>query len=303
MDHDESELDRLWGEPEQDEEFDSDDGMDDDATEDGRDLRVSIDRIRPAAYQARKHFSEEGIDELADSIGQHGVLEPLLVRWKDGGYELIAGERRLRAAERAELEEVPVRVRRATDAQAEIWSIVENVQREDISAWEEAEAFVEIRLRRKARGEATSGAAVSRAFGWSEAKGSERFRIIQDITPEVWHRARVTSADLCGLSKAVLLRAAQADTVEARADILRAAVHPPDGGSGGIARKKKRGPPSAPAGAYSMKESANGVTTIRIKVGRMTSQLQQQAASDLEDMLARLRGASSASASSAPEVR
>ncbi|MDQ3388985.1 MAG: ParB/RepB/Spo0J family partition protein, partial [Gemmatimonadota bacterium] len=272
-----------------------------DATEGGRDLRVPIGQIRPAKYQARMNFTEGTTEGLADSIRQHGVLEPLLVRATNGGYEIIAGERRLHAAKRAGLEDVPVRVLRATDAEAEIWSIIENVQRENLSAWEEAQAVSEIRRRRTARGEATSGAAIASAFSWSEAKCSERCAISERITPEVRERAGTTPADLCGLSKAVLLRAAQADAVEARADILRDAVRPP-GGDSGMTPENKGRPPSAPAGLYSLREAANGITTIRIDPSRTRLEETEQAIGDLTRILGLLRGRSRDSAEAAREV-
>lgn len=103
---------------------------------------VSIDSIVPNPRQPRSHFDEAALDELADSIRVHGVLQPLLVRrlGRDR-YELIAGERRLRAAKRAGLAAVPVVVRTAGGMDTLEMAIVENVQREDISAIEAARAY------------------------------------------------------------------------------------------------------------------------------------------------------------------
>ncbi len=100
-----------------------------------------IDLIRPNRFQPRATFSEEDLQELADSIKTQGVLQPLLVRKDDAGYELIAGERRLRASKRAGLTQVPVVIKRVTDDKLLEMSLVENIQREDLNPIEEAEAY------------------------------------------------------------------------------------------------------------------------------------------------------------------
>ena len=92
--------------------------------------------------QPRKTFSEESLSELADSIREHGVLQPLLVRlMPDGSYRLVAGERRFRAARLAGLYEVPVTVREMTDEEESVFALIENLQREDLNAVEEAEGI------------------------------------------------------------------------------------------------------------------------------------------------------------------
>jgi ParB family chromosome partitioning protein len=100
-----------------------------------------IDLIRPNRYQPRTAFPEEDLQELADSIKTQGVLQPLLVRKDDAGYELIAGERRLRASKRAKLTQVPVVIKRITDDKLLEISLVENIQRENLNPIEEAEAY------------------------------------------------------------------------------------------------------------------------------------------------------------------
>ncbi|MEE4264302.1 MAG: ParB/RepB/Spo0J family partition protein [Desulfobacteraceae bacterium] len=100
-----------------------------------------IDLIRPNRFQPRVNFSEEDLQELTDSIKAQGILQPLLVRKDDDGYELIAGERRLRAAKRAHLPQVPVVVKRVNDNQMLEIAIVENIQRENLNPIEEAEAY------------------------------------------------------------------------------------------------------------------------------------------------------------------
>jgi ParB family chromosome partitioning protein len=103
--------------------------------------RVPIAEIRPNPRQPRRFFDEERIAELADSIQHQGILQPLVVRKIDHGYELIVGERRLRAAQRAGLERVPVIVKDATDAESIAMALVENIQREDLTPIEEALAY------------------------------------------------------------------------------------------------------------------------------------------------------------------
>jgi ParB family chromosome partitioning protein len=100
-----------------------------------------IDLIRPNRFQPREAFSEEDLQELADSIKAQGVLQPLLVRKDDAGYELIAGERRLRASKRTGLTQVPVVIKRVTDDKLLEMSLVENIQRENLNPIEEAEAY------------------------------------------------------------------------------------------------------------------------------------------------------------------
>jgi ParB family chromosome partitioning protein len=106
--------------------------------------RVPIELIRPGALQPRHRFAEAELDALAQSIREKGVLQPLLVRpiaEEDAAFELVAGERRWRAAQRVGLHEVPVIVRALADSDALEIALVENLQREDLSPLEEAEAY------------------------------------------------------------------------------------------------------------------------------------------------------------------
>ena len=104
-------------------------------------FQCDIDLIRPNPFQPRQQFSKAELAELASSIEQQGVLQPLLVRKSDGGYELITGERRLRAAKLAGLHQVPVVIKDVTDANLLEMSIIENIQREDLNPLEEADAY------------------------------------------------------------------------------------------------------------------------------------------------------------------
>ncbi len=102
---------------------------------------VETDRISPNPFQPRHSFDEAKIDELSASIREKGILEPLLVRRRQNRYELIAGGRRLRAAVKAGLKEVPVIVREATDTEVLQLALIENLQREDLNPIDEARAY------------------------------------------------------------------------------------------------------------------------------------------------------------------
>jgi len=112
------------------------------AADDQADTSVAIDKIRPNPRQPRTEFDEGALADLATSIRTQGVIQPLLVRrTSDGDFELIAGERRLRAAERAGLTHVPVFVRDISDGESLEIALVENIQRDDLSPLEEAAAY------------------------------------------------------------------------------------------------------------------------------------------------------------------
>ncbi len=100
-----------------------------------------IDLIRPNRFQPRQRFAEAELEDLRDSIKEQGILQPLLVRKDKTGYELIAGERRLRAAKLAGLTQVPVVIKKISDSKLLEMSIVENIQRENFNPIEEAEAY------------------------------------------------------------------------------------------------------------------------------------------------------------------
>ncbi len=102
---------------------------------------VDIDRVRPNARQPREEFKDEALDSMAASLREHGMLQPLLVRQHGENYEIIAGERRWRAAQRAGWRRVPVVVREATTVEALELALIENIQREDLNALEEARAY------------------------------------------------------------------------------------------------------------------------------------------------------------------
>ncbi len=106
---------------------------------------VPVAQILPNQYQPRKRFSEEELNSLSESIRQNGILQPILVRRKgDGIYELIAGERRFRAAKIAKLSTVPVIIRNSKDDESTVLALVENIQRKDLNPMEEAKSYTQL---------------------------------------------------------------------------------------------------------------------------------------------------------------
>jgi ParB family chromosome partitioning protein len=107
---------------------------------------IEIGRIRPNPSQPRKLFDDAAIAELAESIAERGVLQPILVRARTDGFEIIAGERRWRAAQKARLHRIPALVRDIDDAATAELALIENIQREDLNAIEEAEGYRQLIL-------------------------------------------------------------------------------------------------------------------------------------------------------------
>ena len=140
---------------------------------------IPVERISRNPHQPRNHFDEADTAELAASIEQHGVLQPIVVRTTaDGGYELIAGERRLRAARLAGLTHIPAVVRESADGQQLELALVENLQRQDLNAIEEAAAYRELIDRFE-----LSHVEVARRVGKSRVAISNSLRLL-DLTPE-----------------------------------------------------------------------------------------------------------------------
>ena len=102
---------------------------------------LSVTDIRPNPNQPRRHFSDEKLDELAASIARHGIIQPIVVRPYQGGYQIVAGERRWRAAKRAQLHDLPAIIRNFDDTETVEIALLENIQRQDLNPMEEAEAY------------------------------------------------------------------------------------------------------------------------------------------------------------------
>ncbi|CAM3054294.1 ParB/RepB/Spo0J family partition protein [Sporolactobacillus spathodeae] len=102
---------------------------------------IALTELRPNPYQPRKTFDEQGLEELAQSIKEHGIIQPLIIRKSIKGYDIVAGERRFRAAARAGLKEVPAIVKELTDQAMMQIALIENLQRENLNPIEEATAY------------------------------------------------------------------------------------------------------------------------------------------------------------------
>jgi len=112
-------------------------------------VRIKIDRIMPNPNQPRKTFYENTISELAESIKEHGVLSPIIVRPAGKKYEIIAGERRFKASRQAGLKEIPALIRKVSNGEARIISLIENIQREDLNDIDRASALRELKINLK----------------------------------------------------------------------------------------------------------------------------------------------------------
>lgn len=141
--------------------------------------RIPVNKIRPNPRQPRTAFDEDALQELAASIKLHGVLQPVVVRTRGGDFELIAGERRLRAAQIAELEHLPAIVRDVTDDQSLELALVENLQREDLGPLERAAAYQQYL---DAFGGSIEG--LARRLSESRANVSNYLRLLK-LNPEV----------------------------------------------------------------------------------------------------------------------
>ena len=182
--------------------------------ETGRVIFLSVKSIRPNPSQPRRIFSQDALSELADSIRQHGVLQPLSVRRVQGGYELIAGERRLRAAQLAGLGEVPCLVMQMDDKESGLAAMIENLQRQDLDFVEEAQGIAALM-----RAQNLSQEQTARLLGKSQSAVANKLRLLR-------HGETVLSAlREAGLTerhaRALLKLPGEAEKLEAIATIQR----------------------------------------------------------------------------------
>ena len=171
---------------------------------------IAVDQLFRGAHQPRLRIHDEGIDELAQSIRAQGVIEPLVVRPRTtGGYEIIAGERRWRAAQRAGLSAVPALVRTADDRQAVALALVENIQREDLGPLEEARA-----LQRLLAEYALTHEQVAHAVGKSRTAVTNLLRLL-NLAPAVRNLLDKGALEM-GHARALLALDADAQAAAAR---------------------------------------------------------------------------------------
>jgi ParB family chromosome partitioning protein len=176
--------------------------------------RVGLHTISPSPLQPRKEFASEALQELVDSIREHGIIQPLIVRQANGRYELIAGERRWRAAQEIGLAEVPVIIRSANDLEVLELSLIENLQRADLSPIEEAHGYARLAGEFKLRQED-----IAIKVGRSRAAVANAMRLL-DLHPQIqtWLGQNLVSV---GHAKVLLGLKAHEDQLFVAETILR----------------------------------------------------------------------------------
>jgi ParB family transcriptional regulator, chromosome partitioning protein len=176
--------------------------------------RVPLGRIRPCPFQPRKDFPAETLRELADSIKEQGIVQPLIVRERNGGLELIAGERRWRAAQLLGLAEVPVIVREADDRAVLELALIENLQRENLNPIEEAHGYAQLVEQFQLKQEE-----VATKVGKSRAVVANALRLLK-LAPEIQGYLRDTRISV-GHAKVILGLASERQQKHAADRILR----------------------------------------------------------------------------------
>jgi len=199
---------------------------------------LPIEFLRPGRFQPRRHFDEAALDELAGSIRVHGLLQPILVRPIEGekdAYEIVAGERRWRAAQRAERHEVPVIIQALSDSQALEIALIENLHRRDLTALEEAEGYERLIDEFK-----HSHDELGKLVGKSRSHVANMLRLLalpnqvktmlQSGELTAGHaRALLTAPDPEALAKSVVLRGLSVRATERLANLAKAAPQKPSG--------------------------------------------------------------------------
>ncbi len=169
---------------------------------------ASINELKPNMFQPRKDFDDETISELASSIKEKGILQPLVVRTISGGYEIIAGERRWRAAQRAGITRVPVIIKEATDREVLELALIENLQREDLNPLEEAVAYQQLIDEFELTHED-----ISRQIGKDRSTITNQLRLLK--LPEEAKKALIAGDITAGHARAILSIESSAEAREA----------------------------------------------------------------------------------------
>ena len=206
--------------------------------------QIALQDIRPSRFQPRKEFARDALQDLIDSIREHGIIQPLIVRPVDNGHELIAGERRWRAANEIGLSEVPVIIRRSSDLEVLELSLIENLQREDLNPIEEAQGYARLAEEFHLRQED-----IAQKVGRSRAAVANAMRLL-DLHPQIqgWINQDLLSV---GHAKVILgLKSPEeqllvAETVLRRKATVRQTERLVSRQLGAARTRRKRGPAAA----------------------------------------------------------
>jgi ParB family transcriptional regulator, chromosome partitioning protein len=255
---------------------------------------LAIDRLRPGKYQPRTRMDETSLDELAQSIREHGVMQPVLVRpVEHGRFEIIAGERRWRAAQRAGLSEVPALIKAVPDQAALALSLIENIQREDLNPIEQANG-----LQRLVDEFGLTHDAVAKAIGRSRSAVTNLLRL-RDLAKPVQEYVMGGKLDM-GHARALLVLTAGAQTAAAARVVAQGLsvreterlvhhlAHP------GKARAKRGAKPADPDTARlaeTLSEALGASVTIEARkggAGRLV--IAYASLEELDGIIAKLRG-------------
>jgi ParB family transcriptional regulator, chromosome partitioning protein len=202
-----------------------------------RALDVDTDLLRPNKFQPRTHIDDQRIDDLSRSIRSNGIIQPIIVRRVDGGYEIVAGERRWRAAQRVGLLKVPVVVRDIPEDQLLAVALIENIQREDLNPIEEAHAY-----RRLADDFHLTQEQIADAVGKDRSSIANYVRLLR-LPQEV--RANLASGALSmGHARALLGIADEARQLQLSRDIVASSLSVRE--TEALIRKAQQPPPSKP---------------------------------------------------------
>lgn len=257
---------------------------------DGTYREIDVDQVRPNRYQPREHFDEETLQGLSASISEVGVIQPIVVREADDGYELIAGERRWRAAKRVGLPSIPAIVRTSDDLTSLETAVIENLHRQDLNALEEAAAYQQL-----IQDFGLTQEHVAERVGRSRSAVANTIRLLQ-LSPGV-QRLLVEGHLSAGHGRALLVTADRAVqealaeqivreglTVRDVENLLRADPDAPGGDASGP--PSRQSPPNvANAGVLELEEllAARLDTRVRVQLGKGPGKLVVDFA-DLDDL-------------------
>ena len=250
---------------------------------------LTVDQLRPGRYQPRRIMKDDRLSELAQSIRERGVLQPLLVRpdpERPGGYEIVAGERRWRAAQLAQVHEIPVVVRDLDDRTALEVALVENLQREDLSPLEEAEGY----QRLKDEFDYTQEA-LAQVIGKSRSHVANMLRLL--VLPESVKTLITDGVLTAGHARALINApdpAGLAQTIAAKGLSVRQAERLAKGPSEGPARKASR--PEKDPDTVALERDLSSILGLRVDIGYKdgagTLTVHFRSLDQLDDILRRL---------------